>query len=109
MDASIVPAVTGISALLSGVYGGFRYGRSQNLDDQANVSSISANTVEMLQAQVQALKTQNDEKEHNLSELMTRVSVLESLVTQKAEVQAVHVDVLLVKTKVDLIAEKVGA
>ena len=109
MDASIIQGLAGTATLVSGVYGGFRYGRSQNLSDQANSSSISADTVEMLQAQVEILREAGEEKEHNITELMSRVAVLEGLVTQKAEVQAVHTDVILIKTKVELIAEKVGA
>ena len=85
------------------MYGGFRFGRNQSLTDQANVATISADTVEMLQAQVQGLRDQNEEKEHNIVELMARVSVLEGLITKTADVAAVHTDVILIKTKVDLI------
>ncbi len=55
------------------------------------------------------LEQQNSEKELNLVELLTRVEVLENLVTQRAEVEAVHEDVNEVKDIVIRIAYKVGA
>lgn len=114
MDSSIVPALSAVATGLGGIYGGFRFGKNQNLADQASMATISADTVEMLQAQVgvlqdqaETLKDQNDEKEHNIVELMARVSVLEGLVTQSANVAAVHEDVILIKNKVEAIHEAI--
>jgi hypothetical protein len=109
MDSSMFTALPAFATLVGGVYGGFKYGKSQSLTDAESSSNISINTVEMLQAQVDLLKRQSEEKEYNLSELMERVNVLEGLVTQRAEVGEVHTEVIAIRGTVDRIAGKVGA
>lgn len=107
MDSSITAALPAIATLVGGVYGGFKVGKSQSLTDTASVASISADTIDMLQAQVEVLTEGNSEKAHNIAELMTRVSILESMITQRAEVEEVHATVNLIKNKVDEIHEAI--
>jgi FtsZ-binding cell division protein ZapB len=103
MDAAtIVTLVTGAVSMTGGFVGGRRMASGQAV-------SIAVDTVELLQVQVQSLENKNNIKEAELSELRSRVDLLEGLVTQRAEVEAVHEDVREVREVVDRIAEKVGA
>lgn len=110
MDPGTIMSIASTAtALVSGGWFGARYGKQQALADAANTSSISADVITTLQAKVTLLEHQNSEKEGNLVELLSRVEVLENLVTQRAEVEAVHEDVTEVKSIVNRIAVKVGA
>lgn len=110
MDPSTIISIASTgAALVSGGWFGARYGKQQALADAANNSSLSVDVISTLQAKVELLASQNRDKENNLVELLTRVEVLESLVTQRAEVEAVHQEVTEVKTIVTRIADKVGA
>lgn len=96
MDAdAIITILTGVAGVTGGFFGGKRLGNGQA--QQAAVS-----TVELLQIAVAELERQGRLKDDELSDLRGRVSVLEDLVTQRAEVEEVRVIV-------DRIAEKVGA
>lgn len=96
MDAdAIITILTGAAGVTGGFFGGKRLGNGQA--QQAAVS-----TVELLQIAVAELERQGRLKDDELSDLRGRVSVLEDLVTQRAEVEEVRVIV-------DKIAEKVGA
>jgi len=70
---------------------------------------IATDTVDLLQAQIEALKDDKEDRDQELLELRTRVSVLENLVTQRAEVNDVHDDLRDAKIVIDKIAVKVGA
>jgi len=110
MDPGTITSIgSTVGALVSGGWLGARYGKQQVLADAANTSSLSIDVIATLQAKVGLLEQQNSEKELNLVELLTRVEVLENLVTQRAEVEAVHEDVNEVKDIVIRIAYKVGA
>lgn len=50
---------------------------------------IASETVDMLQAQIESLKDDKQERDEEVADLKTRVRVLESLVTQRAEVAEV--------------------
>lgn len=63
---------------------------------------LSRQTIELLQIQVNTLKEDNADKTSQITLLEGKVNVLESLVTQKA-------DVAEVKEIVERIAAKVGA
>lgn len=103
MDTNgIISVAIGLAGVVGGVWGGSRFGRSQESD-------ISVNTITILQARVNELERLNREKEDKITELITRVDILESLVTQRAEVEAMHVEVTEVKGIVTRIAERVGA
>lgn len=103
MDANgIITVATGLAGVIGGVWGGSRFGRSQESD-------ISVNTITILQARVNELERMNREKDEQIIELIARVDILESLVTQRAEVEAVHVEVTEVKGIVNRIAVAVGA
>lgn len=86
--------------------GGFAGGR---VSGRTGASQIAADTVDMLQAQIETLKEGKDEREMELHELRTRVSTLESLVTQRAEVELVHDEVRSARVVLDKIAVRVGA
>lgn len=91
---------------ISTAAGGFGVGRKTA---SASVVSVAAETVEMLQAQVDLLKQDKSSKDSELVDLRARVELLENLVTQRAEVEAVHADVKASKVILEKIAAKVGA
>lgn len=92
---TIVTILIGIAGVAGGYAGGKRTASGQSV-------SIAVETVELLKTQVEFLEREN-------SELKARVEVLESLVTQRAEVEAVKTEVVGVRGVVDRIAAKVGA
>lgn len=81
--------------MTGGLIGGKRLGHSQ-----AQQTAVS--TVELLQIAVAELQRQNQIKVEEVADLRGRISVLEDLVTQRAEVEEVRV-------LVDKIAVKIGA
>lgn len=95
-----------IAAALGVGGGGFIGGR---MTGNYNSHQIATQTVEMLQAQVEVLEHNKEDRELVLLDLQTRVTVLEGLVTQRAEVEELHDKVDLVKGTVDRIAVRVGA
>lgn len=103
IDASVI--VTAVIAVSTAV-GGFASGRATG---RINASQVAVDTVDMLQSQIEVLKEDRDQKEIELADLKGRVSLLEGLVTQRAEVEEVNIKVSLIKETVDRIAERVGA
>lgn len=81
--------------MTGGLIGGKRLG-----NNQAQQTAVS--TVELLQIAVAELQRQNQIKVEEVADLRGRISVLEDLVTQRAEVEEVRV-------LVDKIAVKLGA
>jgi len=103
IDGTILStAILSIGTGLGGYLGGRVTGRTA-------FSQIANDTVEMLQAQVDSLRNDKDTKDLEILDLRTRVTVLEGLVTQRAEVEELSDKVDLVKGTVDRIAVKVGA
>lgn len=103
MDVNaLITIATGIAGIIGGAFGAARLRKSEQ-------SQIATNTVDILQASVTELLRKNEEKTAEIAQLMTRVDVLESLVTQRAEVEELHVEVTEVKGIVNRIAVKVGA
>lgn len=103
MDAdAVITIMTGAAGVAGGFIGGKRLGNTQA--QQAAVS-----TVELLQIAVAELERQGRIKDEELADLRGRVGILEDLVTQRAEVEAVHDEVQGVRGVVDRIAAKVGA
>lgn len=98
---TIVTVTTAVGVGAGGFFGGRISGRN-------NLSEIASDTVDMLQTQVNILQHDKDLKEAELLELRNRITVLEGLVTQRAEVEELSIKVSLVKTTVDKIAERVG-
>lgn len=90
-----ITVLTGIAAAAGGFFGGKRLGNSQ-------AQQLAVSTVELLEVAVAELREQGRIKDEILAELRGRVAVLEDLVTQRAEVDAV-------RGIVDRIAAKVGA
>jgi len=82
---------------------------SGRMTARTSASQIAADTVDMLQAQIETLKDDKQERDAELSELRTRISTLENLVTQRAEVELVHEEVRGARVVLDKIAVKVGA
>lgn len=103
VDASVI--VTAVIAVSTAV-GGFASGRAAG---RINASQVAVDTVDMLQSQIEVLKEDRDQKEIELADLKGRVSLLEGLVTQRAEVEEVNIKASLIKETVDRIAERVGA
>jgi FtsZ-binding cell division protein ZapB len=99
---AIIAILTGAAGVAGGFVGGRRFGHSQ-------AAQISVDTVELLQIAVAELRTQVSEKDGLVTDLRARVEILESLVTQRAEVELVYEEVKGVRGVVDRIASKVGA
>lgn len=95
---TIITVLTGLGGVVGGFFGGKRLAVSTAVD-----------VVELLQAAVEQMERELRDKDHELAELKGRIEVLESLVTQKADVEAVRVEVGGVREVVDRIADKVGA
>lgn len=99
MDSgTIVTVLTGLGGVVGGFFGGKRLAVSTAVD-----------VVDLLQAAVEQLTEDQRKKDLEIAELKARIEVLESLVTQKADVEAVRLEVGGVRQVVDRIAEKVGA
>lgn len=96
MDAdAIITVLIGAAGVTGGFFGGKRLGNNQ-------AQQVAVSTVELLTLAVAELRQKGSEKEAEVADLRGRVAVLEDLVTQRAEVEAV-------RTIVDKIATKVGA
>lgn len=103
MDAdALITILTGVAGITGGFFGGKRLGNAQ-------ATTLAVSTVELLQVAVGELERQGRIKDEELSDLRGRVSILEDLVTQRAEVEAVHEDVRTNGVILTRIAEKVGA
>lgn len=101
MEANdIITLLVGAAGVGGGFLGGKRAASSQAVTTAVEV-------VQLLQAQVDTLEGNLEHKDTELEELKHRVSILEELVTQRAEVAAVHEEVKGVRNVVDKIAEKV--
>lgn len=98
----VMAAVVTVSTAL----GGFSAGKRSA---QSAASTIASETVDMLQAQIETLKDDREERDAELADLRTRVDLLENLVTQRAEVDLVHEEVRGARVVLDKIAIKVGA
>jgi hypothetical protein len=96
----LLSAVVLATTAIGSYFGGKRQGKGSAV-------GIAVDTVELLQVQVAMLTQQNSEKDQLIAELRGRVEVLEGLVTQRAEVEAVHEEVKGVRVVVDRIAEAV--
>lgn len=91
MDSgTIVAILTGTAGVTGGYFGGRKTG-------QANGSSIAAETMDMLQTQINLLKAKCDE----IPSLLERISLLEELVLQRADVSAVKDIVTRIEGKLD--------
>lgn len=99
---TIVAILVSLAGTIGGYVGGKRSGSSTAVGTAVSV-------VELLQVQVEALTQKGAEKDELIADLRGRVEVLEGLVTQRAEVEAVRIEVLGVRGIVDRIAETVGA
>ncbi|ATW69342.1 hypothetical protein HWB40_gp53 [Streptomyces phage Manuel] len=99
---AIITILTGAAGVAGGFFGGKRLGSNQ-------AQETAVNTVELLQVAVSELERQGRLKDEEVAELRARVDILESMITQRAEVEAVHEEVRGVKGVVDKIAAKVGA
>jgi hypothetical protein len=99
---SVLTAATAVGTGLGGFVGG-------RLTAKNAISDIASSTVEMLQTQVSVLQENKEHSDAELVELRARVTTLEELVTQRAEVAELSSKVDLVKTTVERIADRVGA
>lgn len=97
-----ITILTGVAGVTGGFMGGKRLGNAQ-------AQAISVSTVELLQAGVAELERQGRIKDEELADLRGRVCLLEDMVTQRAEVEAVHTEVKGMRSVVDRIATKVEA
>jgi len=103
MDAnSIINVLIGAAGIAGGYFGGVKLGTGQ-------VASTAVEVVGLLQTKVDTLQEELGKRDAELVDLKTRVSFLEEMVTQRAEVEAVKVEVRGVRSVVDRIAVKVGA
>lgn len=106
MEMPDAPTLIAVISAIAVAAGGFLTGRR---GANREAMSIATETVELLQAQIETLKSDKDERDEEIRELRTRVTVLENLVTQRAEVDRVHSEIMVVQDVVERIASKVGA
>lgn len=92
---AIVTVFTGVAGVAGGFIGGRRLGNQQAV-------SMAVDVVELLRVQVDVLTHKGEADAMMITELRTRVDVLESMVTQRADVEGV-------RRVVDRIAVKVEA
>lgn len=95
---AILTGITAVSIAIGSFWGG-----------RQTAMGIAVDTVELLQVQVATLTQKGEEKDELVADLRGRVEVLEGLVTQRAEVEAVHREVEGIRGVVDRIADKVDA
>lgn len=93
-----------IAISVAGVIGAYFGGKQQG---KSGAMGIAVDVVELLQVQVDQLTRNGAAKDEMIADLKGRVEVLEGLVTQRAEVEAVHQEVKGVRGVVDRIAEAV--
>ena len=98
---TIIAAAVDLADIAENFISNRRSGTSQSM-------GIAVDTVELLQVQVATLTQRGEEKDAMVSDLRARVEILEGLVTQRAEVEALHTEVLGVRGIVEKIAVKVG-
>lgn len=101
-----IEAIVATILVIAGSAGGFMGGRRSAA---ATSIGIAVDTVELLQVQVATLVKQNEEKDSKISALEGKVDILEQMVTQRAEVEAVREEVVGVRNVVDRIASRVNA
>lgn len=94
-----IEVIMAAALLIAASFGSYRQGKR----------GAALETVQLLEAQINVLVEQNKQKDERIATLEGRVNVLNDLVTQRAEVEAVHLEVISVKECVDRIAAKVGA
>jgi hypothetical protein len=103
MDAnSIINVLIGAAGIAGGYFGGVRLGSGQAV-------STAVEVVGLLQTQVDTLEGELNKRDAELADLKARVGILEEMVTQRAEVEAVKTEVKGVRSVVDRIAVRVGA
>jgi len=103
VDANaIITIVTGAAGVAGGWFGGRRLGVNGAIEAAVSLSEIQ-------QARIDALEASLGVKNEEVANLTERVKMLEELVTQRAQVEMVHAEVVAVRTAVDRIAVKVGA
>ncbi len=98
----MVTVIVALGAALGGFVGGKRRSNTAAVETAVGV-------VELLQVRIETLETGNSEKAETITDLRVRIEVLESLVTQRADVEAVASEVAGVRGVVDRIADKMGA
>lgn len=99
---AIIATLVGVAGVLGGFLEGRRRGKSQHASDDVN-------TVTLLQAAVAELERQAKIKDVLISDLTSRIGVLENLITQRADVAAVEAEVKEMRVIVDRIADAVNA
>lgn len=102
LDANaVIVILTGVAGVVGGFFGGRRNGRHSEIN-------TALNTVQLLRESVIELSRQVGDKESEILDLKVRIEVLESMVTQRADVEGVKLEVKGVRSVVDRIATKVG-
>jgi len=104
---ALIAALIGVAGTLGAFLEGKRRGKSQDLADNASEVAILQGTMTTLQGFMAELEKQLKAKDVLIAELYGRVQVLEGLVTQKADVEAVQREVEGVREVVDRIARAV--
>lgn len=99
---ALIASLVALTGMIGSFYGGRKSGKATEI-------SIANDAVSLLQSSIEELRTQNATKDLLIADLHGRVRLLEDMVTQRAEVEAVHADVKEVHVVVNRIAAKVGA
>lgn len=99
---AIIATFVGVAGVVGAYFGGKKTGKSQDLTDTETAMNILRSAIAELQGQIAA-------KDVLIADLHGRVQTLESMVTQKADVEAVAQEVKQIRIIVDKIAYKVDA
>lgn len=99
---AIIATLVGVAGVVGAYFGGRKTGRSQDLTDTETAMNILRSAISQLQDQIAS-------KDVLIADLHGRVQTLESMVTQKADVEAVANEVKQIRIIVDKIAYKVDA
>lgn len=99
----IIGGLVAAATTIGAYFGGKRTGRASEVSIAADAVALLQASIGELQRQGEELKSQNKAKDLIIVDLQARVEMLESLITQRAEVDALHKEVKVIHGKVDLL------
>lgn len=91
---TLVTALGGVAVAAGSFYGGRK-------TLKVNDSTLAVNTVDLLNTQLELLRTENGNLREVMDQQNERIKVLESMVTQRAEVELVKETVMRIEAKLN--------
>ncbi len=99
----IIGGLVAAATTIGAYFGGKRTGRSGEVQIAADTVALLQASIAELERQSVELKAQTKAKDTVIIDLQARVEMLESLITQRAEVDELHKEVKVIHGKVDLL------